>query len=132
MVIVLISSSLSLTSHHMCSSPLQQSQHHATIKSISFCHRQLSLMQQSSLIYEQINNQLRPIIIIIIMIMMQQIVIVSSLPTATASQQLSRHHHCIAATINSLLYCHRNHHYHLHHATNLHRIIGVNSSIMCE
>ena len=34
MVIVLISSSLSLTSHHVCSSPLQQSQHHATIKSM--------------------------------------------------------------------------------------------------
>jgi len=34
MVIVLISSSLSLTSHHVYSSPLQQSQHHATIKSM--------------------------------------------------------------------------------------------------
>jgi len=129
MVIVLISSSLSLTSHHMCSSPLQQSQHHATIKSMSFCHHQLSLMQQSSPIYERNNNQLRPIIIIIIQhhhhaTTHRRIVI------TTSSQQLNhhhRHHHCII-TINLSSYCHSHwhDHHHDHDATNHHSIVIAN------
>jgi len=118
MVIVLISSSLSLTSHHVYSSPLQQSQHHATIKSMVNATITYLWTKQSSTPthHHHHHHHHHPTS--------------SSCNNSTSSQQLNRHHrhhHCII-TINLSSYCHRHwhDHHHDHDATNCHRIVIAN------
>jgi len=121
MVIVLISSSLSLTSHHVCSSPLQQSQHHATIKSmVNATITYLWTKQSSTPTHHHHHHHHHHATT------HRRIVI------TTSSQQLNRHHrhhHCII-TINLSSYCHchcnHDHHHHDHDATNCHRIVIAN------